>query len=188
MGSGEIGLPTFRWLAESSGHEIVGVFTQPDKPVGRKSVLTPTPIKALAEEFGLPVFQPARLRKPEAVAQVAALEADVIVVMAYGQILPKSVLDAPRLACLNLHASILPSYRGAAPIQAAIVSGDRETGITVMFMDEGLDTGDVLLVERLSIAADETGGGLIPIFLWRPIEYDISITNLSPLEFGFRLH
>ena len=160
MGTGEIGIPTLRWLAESSGHKIVGVFTQPDKPVGRKAVLTPPAIKVVAQELGLPVFQPARLRTPEAVAQVEALGADLIVVMAYGQILPEAVLDAPRLACLNLHASILPKYRGAAPIQAAILSGDAQTGITVMYMDVGLDTGDVLLIETLQIADDETGGGL----------------------------
>lgn len=153
-------MPTLRWLAAVPGHEIVGVFTQPDKPVGRKSVLTPPPIKLVAEELGLPVFQPVRLRKPAAIAEVEALGADLIVVMAYGQILPKAVLDAPRLACLNLHASILPRYRGAAPIQAAILAGDRETGLTVMYMDEGLDTGDVLLIETLEIAADETGGSL----------------------------
>ena len=160
MGSGEIGIPTLRWLAGASGHEVIGVFTQPDKPAGRKSVLTPPPIKVVALELGLPVFQPVRLRRREAAGEVAALGADIIVVMAYGQILPKAVLEAPRLACLNLHASILPLYRGAAPIQAAILAGDRETGLSVMYMDEGLDTGDVLLIETLEIAADETGGSL----------------------------
>ena len=159
MGTGEIGLPTLRWLAES-GHEILGVFTQPDKPAGRRSVMTPPPTKVLAEEFGLPVWQPARLRKPEIVAEVEALGADLIVVMAYGQILPKAILDTPRLACLNLHASILPKYRGAAPIQAAILEGDTESGLTVMYMAEGLDTGDVLLIDRLKLSPDETGGSL----------------------------
>ena len=159
MGTGEIGVPTLRWLA-GSGHEIAAVYTQPDRPAGRKSVMTPPPIKVVAEELGLSVYQPERLRKAGAVAELAALGPDVIVVMAYGQILPKAVLEMPRLACLNLHASILPAYRGAAPIQAAILAGDAETGITLMYMDEGLDTGDVLLIERLEIAEDETGGSL----------------------------
>jgi methionyl-tRNA formyltransferase len=108
----------------------------------------------------VPILQPARDKKEEAVAEIRALAPDVIVVMAYGHILPRSVLEIPRMACLNLHASLLPRHRGAAPIQAAIVEGDRETGISVMYMDEGLDTGDVLLQKRLEIAADETGGSL----------------------------
>jgi methionyl-tRNA formyltransferase len=159
MGTGEIGVPTLRWLA-GSGHELVGVYTQPAKPVGRKSIMTDPPIKLAALALGLPVYQPARLRTPEVVAQLRALAPDLIVVMAYGQILPIGVLEAPRIACLNLHASILPKYRGAAPIQAAILAGERETGITLMYMDEGLDTGDILLVEALPIASDETGGSL----------------------------
>ena len=159
MGTGEIGIPTLRWLA-ASDHELLGVYTQPDRPAGRGSKMTPPAIKVVAEELGLPVFQPERLRQPEVVAQVEGAGADLIVVMAYGQILSKKVLAAPRIACLNLHASILPDYRGAATIQAAILAGDEETGITVMYMDAGLDTGDILSVERLAIAPDETGGSL----------------------------
>jgi methionyl-tRNA formyltransferase len=159
MGTGEIGVPTLRWLA-GSGHQILGVYTQPDKPVGRRSVMTAPPIKIVAEELGIGVWQPVRLRNPEVVAELEALGADLIVVMAYGQILPKAILGAPRLACLNLHASILPKYRGAAPIQAVILAGDRESGITVMHMAEGLDTGDVLLIESLDLAPEETGGSL----------------------------
>ncbi|MGI9243127.1 MAG: methionyl-tRNA formyltransferase [Verrucomicrobiales bacterium] len=159
MGTGEIGAPTLRWLAQS-GHEILGVFTQPDRPAGRKSVMTPPPIKVLAEELGLQVFQPERLRNPDVQAEIGAMGADLIIVIAYGQILPKSVLEAPGIACWNLHASILPKYRGAAPIQAAILAGDHESGVTLMYMDEGLDTGDVLLIETLSLAKDETGGSL----------------------------
>jgi methionyl-tRNA formyltransferase len=159
IGAGEIGLPALNWLL-GSGHEIAAVITQPDKPAGRNMELRPSPIKTLALGRGIPVLQPLKLRAPEAVAQAQAVAADLIVVMAYGQILPKGVLDAARIACLNLHASILPRHRGAAPIQAAILSGDNETGITVMYMDEGLDTGDILLVERVPIHPTDTGGML----------------------------
>ena len=159
IGTGEIGLPALRWLLRS-GHEVAGVVTQPDKPAGRKQELLASPIKLEALAHGLPVFQPVKIRAPEAVAQIASLAPDVIVVMAYGQILPKAVLEIPRLACLNLHASLLPRHRGAAPIQSAILSGDEESGITVMYMDEGLDTGDVLLAEAIPITDQETGGTL----------------------------
>lgn len=160
IGSGDIGLPALQWLADASGHEIVGVVTQPDKPAGRRQELLAVPVKRFALERGLPVFQPLKIRAPEAVAEIQRLAPDVIVVMAYGQILPRAVLDAGRLACLNLHASLLPRHRGAAPIQAAITAGDHETGITLMFMDEGLDTGDILLVKKLPIRRRETGGSL----------------------------
>ena len=160
IGTGEIGVPTLRALLQSANHELVGVVTQPDKPVGRDQRMQAPPIKAELARTLLPVFQPARIRDEEAVAQIRALAPDVIVVMAYGQILPQSVLEIPRIACLNLHASLLPRHRGAAPIQAAIVAGDAETGITVIYMDEGLDTGDMLLQARLVISPDETGGSL----------------------------
>lgn len=160
IGTGEIGVPVLRWLMEAEEHELVGVVTQPDKPVGRAQRVEAPPIKAALGGDKLPVLQPARIKSAEAVAEIRALAPDVIVVMAYGQILPRSVLDVPTIACLNLHASLLPRHRGAAPIQAAIVAGDPETGISVMYMDEGLDTGDVLLQTRLEIAADETGGSL----------------------------
>jgi methionyl-tRNA formyltransferase len=159
IGTGDIGLPALRWLL-GSGHEIAAVFTQPDKPAGRSMELRASPIKQLALEHEVPVFQPVKMRAAEAVAQVQGIGADLIVVMAYGQILPKGVLDAARIACINLHASILPRHRGAAPIQSAILAGDTETGITVMYMDEGLDTGDILLIRRLPIARHETGGTL----------------------------
>lgn len=182
IGTGEIGVPTLRWLLQSGEHELAGVVTQPDKPAGRKQIMTPPPVKAaaLATEAGppssrliperpdrlgaepapVPLLQPERIKSKEAITTLRDLAPDVIVVMAYGQILPRSVLDIPKIACLNLHASLLPQYRGAAPIQAAIVAGDRETGITVMYMDEGLDTGDILLQSRIDIARDETGGSL----------------------------
>jgi methionyl-tRNA formyltransferase len=160
IGTGEIGVPVLRWLIESPEHELVGVVTQPDKPVGREQRIEAPPIKAALAGKDVRVLQPARIKAPEAVAEIQALAPDLIVVMAYGQILPRTVLEIPRIACLNLHASLLPRHRGAAPIQAAIVAGDRETGITVMYMDEGLDTGDVMLETRIKIAPDETGGSL----------------------------
>jgi methionyl-tRNA formyltransferase len=159
MGAGDIGLPALTWLL-GSRHEVAAVFTQPDKPAGRRMELLPSPVKQLAAARGIPVFQPVKLRAPEAVAQVQSFDPDLIVVMAYGQILPKAVLDAPRIACINLHASILPRHRGAAPVQAAILAGDPETGVTVMYMDEGLDTGDILLIRRIAIHRHETGGTL----------------------------
>jgi methionyl-tRNA formyltransferase len=144
-----------------SRHELVGVVTQPDRPVGRSQRVEAGPIKATVAGLPIPVLQPERIRRePEAVEELQALAPDVIVVIAYGQILPRSVLEIPRVACLNLHASLLPRHRGAAPIQAAIAAGDPETGITVMYMDEGLDTGDILLKSSIPIAPDETGGSL----------------------------
>jgi methionyl-tRNA formyltransferase len=158
IGTGEIGVPVLRWLIDSEEHELVGVVTQPDKPVGREQRIEAPPAKAALTDRDLPVLQPKRIKN--SVEEIGALKPDVIVVMAYGQILPRTILEIPQIACLNLHASLLPRHRGAAPLQAAIVAGDRETGISVMFMDEGLDTGDVLLQKRIEIAPDETGGSL----------------------------
>ena len=160
IGTGEIGVPVLRSLLNSREHQLVGVVTQPDKPAGRAQRIEAPPIKVALAGSGLPILQPARIKREEAVAEIRALAPDVIVVMAYGQILPRSVLKIPSVACLNLHASLLPRHRGAAPIQASIVAGDRESGITVMYMDEGLDTGDILLQSDLEIARDETGRSL----------------------------
>src|SRR5438105_12299619 len=160
IGTGEIGVPVLRWLRESEEHELAGVVTQPDKPVGRQQRIEAPPIKIEAAGSNLPILQPKRIKSTDAVAEIRALAPDVIVVMAYGQILSRAVLEIPRIACLNLHASLLPRHRGAAPIQGAIVAGDHETGISVMYMDEGLDTGDVLLQKRFEIAPDETGGSI----------------------------
>lgn len=160
FGTGDIGIPSLQFLAESSECPLIGVVTQPDKPVGRHQELQPSPIKKLALRCGIPVFQPERIREPAAIAQIQDLAPDVIVVMAYGQILPRAVLDAPARACLNLHASLLPRHRGAAPVQAAIESGDRQSGITVMHVAEGLDTGDILLSKSIPIRRRETGGSL----------------------------
>src|SRR5467141_2223515 len=159
IGTGEIGVPTLRALQKSE-HELVGVVTQPDKPVGRSQKITAPPIKATLAGSKMSILQPARIKDPEAIDQIRALAPDVIVVMAYGQILPRAVLDIPKIASLNLHASLLPRWRGAAPIQAAIAAGDRETGITVMYMDEGLDTGDILLQRRIDILPSDTGATL----------------------------
>ncbi|HXA09539.1 MAG TPA: methionyl-tRNA formyltransferase [Chthoniobacterales bacterium] len=160
IGTGEIGVPTLRALRHTPRHQLIGVVTQPDKPVGRDQHFQASPIKAELARSSVPVFQPARIRNDDAVAQIRWLKPDVVVVMAYGQILPKSVLEIPRIACLNLHASLLPLHRGAAPIQAAIVAGDTGTGITVIYMDEGLDTGDIFLQAKLAISPTETGGSL----------------------------
>ncbi len=158
MGTGEIGLPVLDWLIQSPKHEVVGVVTQPDKPVGRKKIITSPQTKLRAQAAGIPVFQPEKIR--HAVEELAAFEPDVAVVVAYGQILSRAVLGVPKRGCLNIHASLLPRYRGASPIQAAIREGDAETGVTIMFMDEGLDTGDILLMQSLPILATDTGGVL----------------------------
>jgi methionyl-tRNA formyltransferase len=160
MGSGEIGLPTLQWLAQTSLVNLVGVVTQPDKPAGRSQALTSPVPKRFAATLGFATLQPVKVRRAEELDRIAELSPDLIVVMAYGQILPKRLLDMPTLACLNLHASILPRHRGAAPIQAAILSGDRFTGLTVMYMAEGLDTGDILLTRRVAIRRRETAGSL----------------------------
>jgi len=160
MGSGEIGLPTLQWMIESPKIHLVGVVTQPDKPVGRSQILTAPAPKRLAESVGVTVLQPIRVRRPEALNQIAELRPDLIVVAAYGQILPRPVLEMPTVACLNLHASLLPRHRGAAPIQYSILAGDAASGITVMYVAEGLDSGDILLQKRLPIRHRETGGSL----------------------------
>ncbi|EPO3378265.1 methionyl-tRNA formyltransferase [Enterobacter hormaechei] len=144
----------------TSGHQIVGVFTQPDRPAGRGKKLIPGPVKVLAETHGLPVFQPASLRPEENQKLVADLNADVMVVVAYGLILPKAVLDMPRLGCVNVHGSLLPRWRGAAPIQRALWAGDAETGVTIMKMDVGLDTGDMLYKLACPITAEDTSATL----------------------------
>ena len=159
MGTGDISLPSFSaLLSDSDRYEVVGLFTQPDKPVGRRQVMTPPRIKVLAEERGLPVWQPERLRGSGELDVIDGLGLDVIVVMAYGQILPKRVIDAPRMACLNLHASLLPKYRGASCIQGALDAGDAETGISLMHVAPALDEGDVILQHRLEVKPGYTGG------------------------------
>lgn len=143
-----------------SQHEIVGVFTQPDRPAGRGKKLTPSPVKILALENNIPVFQPQTLRKEENQQSVKDLNADIMVVVAYGLILPQAVLDMPRLGCLNVHGSLLPKWRGAAPIQRSLWAGDVETGVTIMQMDAGLDTGDMLYTSTCPITAEDTSATL----------------------------
>jgi methionyl-tRNA formyltransferase len=158
MGSPEFALPSLRALA--AGYNVVGVITQPDKPAGRGRTLTPPPVKALAQELGLPVMQPRRLREPDAVQQLRECDPDVIVVAAFGQILRTDVLDLPPHGCVNVHASLLPRWRGASPINAAILHGDAETGVTIMRMDPGMDTGPMLSQRAIPITEDDTAGGL----------------------------
>jgi methionyl-tRNA formyltransferase len=159
IGTGEIGVPTLCAL-QKSGHELVGVVTQPDKPAGREQKITAPPIKAALAGTSASLLQPAKIKDAPASEQIRALKPDAIVVMAYGQILPRAVLEIPKIACLNLHASLLPRWRGAAPIQAAIAAGDRETGITVMYMNEGLDTGDILLQRKIDVLPIDMGASL----------------------------
>jgi methionyl-tRNA formyltransferase len=158
MGTPEFAVPTLAKLADR--FEVVGVFTQPDKPAGRGQKLTVPPVKRFAQERSLPVFQPRTLRDEAVQAQLAALRPDIIGVAAYGLILPKAILDLPPHGCINVHASLLPRYRGAAPIPAAILEGEAETGITLMRMDEGLDTGPMIARAVITLNADDTTGTL----------------------------
>ena len=158
FGSPEFAVPTLRAMAAQ--HEVVLVISQPDRPAGRGRAVTAPAVKQVALELGLPTLQPTKLRDPELAAQLAALAADAFVVVAYGRILPPALLDLPRLGPYNVHASLLPLYRGAAPIQWAVINGETQSGISIMRMEEGLDTGPVLLQERLSIGDDDTAGTL----------------------------
>lgn len=159
MGTPDFAVPCLQKLLDM-GEEVVGVFTQPDKPKGRGMQLAPPPVKVLALANGLPVYQPQKLRDGTALALVRALAPQLIVVVAYGRILPKELLDAPERGCVNVHGSLLPKYRGAAPIQWSVIRGEKVTGVTTMFMGEGLDTGDIILTRETEIGADETSGEL----------------------------
>jgi methionyl-tRNA formyltransferase len=158
MGSPDFAIPTLRALAQN--YLLVGVVTQPDRASGRGRTLTPSPIKRVAQEMGLPIIQPERLRQPEAIAQLQEWKPDLIVVAAFGQILRSAVLNLPHYGCVNVHASLLPRWRGAAPIQAALLNGDTQTGITIMQMDAGMDTGPILSQSVLSILPGENAGKL----------------------------
>lgn len=162
MGTPDFAVPSLRRLI-ADGHEVTLAVTQADKPVGRKQILTPPPVKEYALSEGIPVYQPATLKTDEALDRLTAERPDVIVVAAYGKILPKTVLELPRFGCVNVHASLLPKYRGAAPIQWAVLNGDKETGVTTMQMAEGLDTGDILLTSRRAIPHDMTAGELFDL-------------------------
>lgn len=159
MGTPDFAVPCLKSLIDA-GHEVCGVFTQPDKPKGRGYTLTPPPVKVLAQESGIPVYQPKTLKDGEALTIVKELSPEVIVVVAYGKILPKEIIEYPAFGCINVHASLLPRYRGAAPIQWCVLNGEKETGVTTMFMDVGLDTGDMLLKAATPIGDNETAGEL----------------------------
>ncbi len=162
MGTPEFAVPSLRALIASPDYDVVGVITQPDRPVGRGQVLTASPVKQVALEHAIPVFQPAKMKPPETAATFAELAPDVAVVAAYGRILTPTLLAVPKHGCINVHASLLPRWRGAAPIAYAIWKGDAETGVGIMRMEEGLDTGPVYGEDRLSIAADDTTASLTP--------------------------
>lgn len=158
MGTPDFAVPALEKLA--AAHEVAAVFTQPDKPVGRKQILTPPDVKVCAQRLHLPVCQPVSMKTEEALALLKSFSPDVLVVAAYGQILPKAVLEVPRLGCVNIHGSLLPKYRGAAPIQQAVLNGDAVTGVTTMLMDVGLDTGDILLTKETPVGENETSAEL----------------------------
>jgi len=159
MGTPEFAVPSLAELI-ASGHEITAVYSQPPRPRGRGQKLTPSPVHAFAETMGLPVFTPASMKAPEAIETFRSLQVDAACVVAYGQILKAEVLEAPRLGCFNLHGSLLPRWRGAAPIQRAIMAGDKQTGVQIMRMSEGLDEGAILLSEILDIRDDDTAASL----------------------------
>lgn len=159
MGTPDFSVPALKALVEA-GHQVIAVVTQPDKPKGRGKEVQMTPVKIQAMEYGIPVYQPAKVREASFVEVLKGLEADAYVVIAFGQILPKAVLELPKYGCINIHASLLPKYRGAAPIQWCVIDGEGETGITTMMMDVGLDTGDMLEKAVIPIEEKETGGSL----------------------------
>lgn len=159
MGTPDFSVPTLKALVEA-GHDVAAVVTQPDKPKGRGKEMQMTPVKVQALEYKIPVYQPAKVRDQAFIQVLREMDADVFVVIAFGQILPKDVLELPRYGCVNIHASLLPKYRGAAPIQWCVIDGEKETGITTMMMDVGLDTGDMLEKAVIPIEEKETGGSL----------------------------
>ncbi len=160
MGTPDFAVPSLNTLVTSGKHKVTAVYTQPDKPVGRKKILTPPDVKVCALENGIEVYQPDSLKGDEQANKIKELAPDVIVVIAYGKILPESILSIPKYGCINIHGSLLPKYRGAAPIQRAVIDGEKITGVTSMLMDKGLDTGDMLISRSTEILPDETAGEL----------------------------
>lgn len=160
MGTPDFAVPVLEKLLDTPGYSVVCVVTQPDRPKGRRHELSASPVKRAALARGIPVLQPEKIRKPEAVAEILSYSPDLLVTAAYGQILPQALLDGPRLGCVNVHGSLLPEYRGAAPIQKAIIDGKEETGITIMYMVKQLDAGDMLSQARVAISSDDTYGTL----------------------------
>lgn len=159
MGTPDFAVPALKALANSE-HTVCAVFTQPDKPRGRKMIMTPPDVKVCAQELDIPVYQPQSMKSEEALEIINNYDPDVIIVAAYGQIIPKTVLDAPKYGCVNIHGSLLPKYRGASPIQQSVLNGDKITGVTTMLMDVGIDTGDILLTKETEIGENETSGEL----------------------------
>lgn len=180
-GTPDFSVPVLQALLDS-GHSVVGVYSQPDRPAGRGRKLTPGPVKQLALQHAVPVFQPLSLKPVEAQRELADLEPDLMVVVAYGLILPQAVLDLPGRGCVNLHASLLPRWRGAAPIQRAILAGDRESGVCLMQMEAGLDSGPVLAEARTAISSDDTGGTLHDRL--SVLAAELLATHLDDLEQG----
>lgn len=198
MGTPDFAVACLKSLIEAK-YEVCAVFTQPDKPRGRKMVMTPPDVKVCALGYNLPVYQPETLKDGKAFEIIKSYEPDVIVVAAYGKILPKEIIDYPKYGCINVHGSILPKYRGAAPIQWSVINGDKETGVTTMLMNEGLDTGDMLLIEKTAISIDDTassvfdrladiGGKLLVETLEKaekgeltPIKQDDSLSSYAPM-------
>ncbi|MCD8074101.1 MAG: methionyl-tRNA formyltransferase [Lachnospiraceae bacterium] len=160
MGTPDFAVGTLKALVASEKYQVQAVFSQPDKPKGRSGALQMSPVKAAAVEAGIPVYQPVKIREPQWLALLTELRPDVIVVVAFGQIIPQAILDLPEYGCINVHASLLPKYRGAAPIQWAVINGEKESGVTTMRMDAGLDTGDMILRKTVELDKNETGGSL----------------------------
>ena len=181
MGTPDFAVPTLLELV-AHGHEVVAVYTRVAKPAGRGMKLQPTPVEQEARRLSIPVLTPATLKTPEALAEFSAHNADAAVVVAYGMILPQAILDAPKLGCFNLHASLLPRWRGAAPINRAIMAGDAETGVMVMKMDAGLDTGDVAMAERIAISDSMTAADLHDALA--PLGADLMVRAMGGLERG----
>ena len=181
MGTPDFAVDCLRALAESE-HEVVGVFCQPDKPVGRKQELTPPDVKVEALKHNLPVFQPVSLRNGKGVEILEEIKPDLVIVVAYGKILPDEFLTFPKYGCINIHASILPKYRGASPIHFAVLNGDKETGVTSMQMDSGLDTGDILLVKKAEIGINDTTEKMYEILA--PLGAEVLMETIDLLEKG----
>ncbi len=160
MGTPDFAVGTLQALINSEKYQVQAVFTQPDKPKGRGKAVQMTPVKEVAVQAGIPVYQPVKVREPQWIGVLKELQPDAIIVVAFGQIIPKEILELPRYGCINVHASLLPMYRGAAPIQWAVINGDRESGVTTMRMDTGVDTGDMIMKETVVLAENETGGSL----------------------------
>ncbi|MCR5657321.1 MAG: methionyl-tRNA formyltransferase [Butyrivibrio sp.] len=181
MGTPDFAVAALEKIIEK-GHEVVCVVTQPDKPKGRSDKLMPSPVKECALKHGLEVFQPEKIKTPDAVAKLKTYDADIYVVAAFGQILSQEILDIPRLGCVNIHASLLPEYRGAAPIQFSILDGKKETGVTIQQMNAGMDTGDILSVAKLPITEEDTAGILFDKLMY--LGADLIAETLPKLEKG----